>query len=99
MTPAYFEAEFSLSNPLFHTCLYRGADRFDFTQEPNGSYHTLPNVSFFMSERTGVENAAADSSIGIRYSKDSGITSMANTKSAAYIQQPAHLSASIVAAT
>lgn len=74
MTPAYFEAEFSLSNPLFHTCLYRGADRFDFTQEPNGSYHTLPNVSFFMSERTGVENAAADSSIGIRYSKDSGIT-------------------------
>ena len=74
MTPVYFEAEYSQSDPLFHTCLYRGDDRFDFTQNPNGSYHDLPNISFLISDRSGVKTPAAEGKIGIRYSGTSGIT-------------------------
>ncbi len=74
MTPVYFEAEYSQGDPLFHTCLYRGDDRFDFTQNPNGSYHDLPNISFLISGRSGVQTPAAEGKIGIRYSRTNGIT-------------------------
>ncbi|MDE6392566.1 MAG: fibronectin type III domain-containing protein [Muribaculaceae bacterium] len=74
MTPVYFEAAYSSSDPLFHTCLYRGSDRFDFTQTPNGSYHDLPNVSFLVSPHSGRPEIASESGIGIRYTRGEGVT-------------------------
>ncbi|MDE6527684.1 MAG: choice-of-anchor J domain-containing protein, partial [Muribaculaceae bacterium] len=74
MTPVYFEAAYSSSDPLFHTCLYRGADRFDFTQQPNGSYHDLPNISLLVSDNAGTDEIPVADGIGIRYSREEGIS-------------------------
>lgn len=68
MTPIFFEAAYSTSDPLYHTCLYRGDTRFDFSQQPNGSYHDLPNASFFVSSHLGVNNPLEDGTLDVRYS-------------------------------
>lgn len=66
MTPVFFEAAYSTSDPLYHTCLYRGDSRFDFSQQPNGSYHDLPNASFFVSSNLGVSGPVEEGTLDVR---------------------------------
>lgn len=70
--PVFFQAAYSTEDPLFHSCLYRGDTRFDFTQQPNGSYHDLPNVSFLISGNTGIDEAMSQSPADVRYSRSTG---------------------------
>lgn len=72
MTPVYFAAKYASSDPLY-TCLYRGDTRFDFSQQPNGSYHDLPNISLLLSsEGTGVKNVNIGNDTDMRYVRSTG---------------------------
>ncbi len=71
---AFFQAAYSTSDPLFHTALYRGDQRFDFTQSPSGCYRDLPNMSLLVKDKSGVETTFAVGATNIvSYSRDSGI--------------------------
>lgn len=67
----YFKVRYVSADPLY-TCLYRGSEPFDFTQEPNGSYRDLPNVSFLMENTSGVEATVSQGEVKVGYSRETG---------------------------
>lgn len=71
----WFKAAYKSASidPLLHTCLYRSmTDPFDFSQNPNGAYRDLPNISLVADiTSAGVDNISVenDSDVRVTYSR------------------------------
>ena len=65
-----FYAEYSSSDKTSYTALYRGDTPFDFSQEVNGVYRDLPNVSLLVTpEESGINDVTTGSDAQIVYSR------------------------------
>ena len=66
----WFKAAYKSSSvdPLLHTCLYRSmTDQFDFSQEPNGAYRDLPNISLVADiTSAGVDNISVGDTADVK---------------------------------